>query len=146
MCLIVKEGCEPEIAKKDIVCYKLVGSCGDYGWESIYNCSEHTFKWNEVETARNRFYNRINDCWKEFTIQHLNVDARGRINAGFHARLEKIDSNDVKERICIIPAGTEYCFGSYNEVVAVQMIVFRTYLDYYMYRLKKFFKVSIKTK
>lgn len=144
MCLIVKLGCKPEIAQKDIVCYKLVDSCGVNGWKSFCNYSKHVFKWNEVETARNRFYSRIYNCWEERTIQSLSVVsyrygvAKDRIDAGFHAQLKKIfPKNGARERICVIPKGTEYCLGQDNDIVAVNMIVFRSMLGYYWYRIKK---------
>lgn len=43
MCLFVKRGCKPEIAKQDIVCHKLV-AYSPGGWSSFCHYSQHKYK------------------------------------------------------------------------------------------------------
>lgn len=136
MCLYVKEGCKPEIAKKDIVCYKIVDDWGRY-WKPIYACgTEYAYSYNKVLTAESFIMG------KTYPIQHLEMkDYKGWenkirkiINEGFHARC---NSKYNWSNICVIPKGTEYCLGDDNEIVAVNMIVFRSVLGYCWYRIKK---------
>ena len=55
------------------------------------------------------------------------------IDYGFHANTKFSTDNN----ICVIPAGAEYCLGEGNEIVATQIIVFGTYMNYLLYVLKK---------
>ena len=142
MCLFVKKGCKPEITRKDIVCYKSVYDRKTH-WSSILGFSPYRFRWNRVETARYRIFDLTTKKWIESPIGHLKVDCSKAcdyyINEGFHARTVH-DPAVYKERICVIPAGTEYCFGTDGDIVAVQMIVFRTRWNYLRYRIKKLLK------
>ena len=130
MCLIVKLGCKPEIARKDIVCWKRVGTkCLQGNWMPvIFANSYRTFPLNRVATA-------LKDD-KE-PISHLEIDELGyaeTIDYGFHANTKFFTPD---HKICVIPAGAEYCLGTDNEIVVTQIIVFDTYMDYIWYRLKK---------
>ena len=129
MCLIVKPGCKPEIARKDIVCWKRVRTSLPYGnWMPVIflDCYK-TFPLNKVATA-------LKDD-KE-PISHLEIDEAWdleTIDYGFHANTKFSTDNN----ICVIPAGAEYCLGEGNEIVATQIIVFGTYMNYLLYVLKK---------
>lgn len=134
MCLYVKEGCKPEIAHKDIVCYKLVEDHVKYWKPRIYAFNaEYSYPYNNVLTAES--YSHIK-C-EAYPIQHLEIEDwidYHVINEGFHAKRKK---TYLCANPCIIPKGTEYCLGGDNDIVAVNMIVFRSVLDYYRYRIKK---------
>lgn len=128
MCLFVKRGCHPEIASKDIVCWKRVGTKHLHGkWVPvIFTGSYRTFPLNKVATA-------LKDD-KE-PISHLEIDeVFETIDYGFHAETK---FGTLGYNICIIPTGAEYCLGINNEIVATQMIVFDTYTNYIRYALKK---------
>lgn len=131
MCLYVKRGCKPEIAQKDIVCYKVVVDRGR-SWEPACGYSNNHFPYNKVTTALR--HSLLHNC--EVEIDHLTVRKgfyMSVVEEGFHASLRE----SMFPNICIIPAGTQICYGTEDEIVAVQMIVFRTKLNYYWYKLKK---------
>jgi len=132
MCLYVKEGCKPEIATKDILCYKRVDNHITYWKPCIYTENvEYSYPYNKVLTAEYCSKGEIHP------IQHLKMEKVAdyyKINEGFHARYIG-KSNFLKT--CIIPKGTEYCLGKDGDIVAVNMIVFRSIEDYRWYRIKK---------
>lgn len=140
MCLIVLPGCKPEIATKDIVCYKLVEYHIKYWKPCIYDGAEYSYPYNKILTAEYCINGEIRP------IQHLEilhfVDSLYIIDEGFHADCTKTCRS---MKLCIIPKGTEYCLGKENEIVAVNMIVFRTMLGYYWYRIKKLWREYIQT-
>jgi hypothetical protein len=130
MCLIVKEGCKPEIARKDITCWKRVVTKLLYGnWMPVIFAGIYrTFPLNKVATA-------LKD-YKE-PISHLEIEEAWdlkTIDYGFHAKTKFVNLN---YNICVIPAGAEYCLGTDNEIVATQIIVFDTYANYIRYVLNK---------
>lgn len=130
MCLFVKKGCKPEIASKDITCWKRVRTSLPYGnWmPAVFTGSNRTFPLNKVATA-------LKDD-KE-PISHLEIDEAWdleTIDYGFHANTK---FSTPGYNICIIPTGAEYCLGIDNEIVATRMIIFGTYANYIMYVLKK---------
>lgn len=143
MCLIVKQGCKTEIAQKDIVCYKFVEGHGKYWKPCILgifgNNAGYSYPYNKVLTAESYNYG------EKYSIQQLEIRCREGlylIGEGFHARLNK---THYWMNICVIPKGTEYCLGRNNEIVAVNMIVFRSMLGYYWYRIKKLWREYIQT-
>ena len=125
MCLFVKANCKPEIATEDILCYKLVLS-NPGGWTGWFYYSKTIFQWNIPVIAENDLNN---------PIEHLEIDQTEMINYGFHANLIKHCTRH--EHYCIIPAGSEYCYGMFNEIVSTQIIVFRGRIDYWLYILMK---------
>lgn len=132
MCLYIKEGCKPEIAKKDIVCYKRVDDHITYWKPRIYTYNtKYSYSYNKILTAESCSNGKIH------SIQHLEMEMfmdYSKINEGFHARY--IGKSSLL-KTCIIPKGTEYCLGKDDDIVAVNMIVFRTMLGYYWYKIKK---------
>jgi hypothetical protein len=135
MCLYVKRGYTPETATKDILCYKLVEDHVRY-WNPFVFHEEFSYPYNKVLTAES--YGKGEIC----PIQHLEVkdimNLYGKmVEEGFHASCIKTRPYT---HPCIIPKGTEYCLGENDEIVAVNMIVFRSTLDYYWYRIKKLLK------
>lgn len=148
MCLIVKQDCKPEIATKDIHCYKYVSSGGSAGWKGIFGYSNHIYPWNIPVNAEKGFLQlQLGEPeYAYVSLKHLEVihsdsgiDSRGRIAYGFHANITKLHG---RHRDCIIPAGTEFCYGDSEDIVSVNMIVFHKKRDYWKYILKK--KLNIK--
>ena len=133
MCLFIKAGCHIEIAKKDIVTFKDVlerrGNC----WEPSYKGYE-LYEYNKVLTARK--YPRT----PKDTIEHLQVEIDSAIHEGFHSRIKKTLCCN---KICIIPKGSEICYGNNNDIVSLQIIVFKNKLSYLKYRLAKLFKRNV---
>lgn len=133
MCLFIKEGCHIEIAEKDIVTFKCVLKRKNY-WEPPYRGSE-LYEYNKVLTARKYPYRPTN------TIKHLQVIKDFEIHEGFHSRVEK---TSYYNKICIIPAGSEICYGNDYDIVSLHIIVFKNRLSYLKYRLFKLFKRNVK--
>lgn len=135
MCLIVKKGCAPEIAQKDITCWKLVDV--DYIQQiwtpCIYTYTHAVFPLNKVVAALKEYEK----------IEHLTIEIAPHglrsvryINYGFHAKTHVLPNYN----ICVIPKGAEYCLGEDDDIVSTKMIVFGTLFDYLWYKLKKCFK------
>lgn len=147
MCLIVKQDYKPEIATKDIHCYKYVSVSSDgAGWKGIFGYSDHIYPWNIQVNAEKGFlqlqlgepeyaYVPIN----HLEVIHSEIEHRDRIAYGFHANITKLYG---RHHDCIIPAGTEFCYGDSEDIVSVNMIVFHKKRDYWKYILKK--KLNIK--
>jgi hypothetical protein len=136
MCLYVKENCKPEIATEDIHCYKKALKSKD-GWQGYFQkyfeYSETIFPWNTIVTAKNN----LNDPIEHLEIISNFLSTEQYITRGFHACIGKIPFPSLFYHYCIIPAGSEYCYGKYDEIVSTQMIVFRRKFDYLLYILKK---------
>ena len=136
MCLVVKSGCKIEIAEKDITTYKLIYDGKDY-WCGIFY-SYPQFLYNEIQKAKH-----LSSCRRELgiiesgvDIEHLQIEKCGIINEGFHSHVN-VNSYVLpiadKRAICIIPKGSEYCLGLYDDIVSNQIIVFKTREDYDRY-------------
>lgn len=139
MCLIIKDGCHIEIAKKDIVTFKKVLERRNY-WEPSCKGTE-LYEYNKVLTARRYPYKPTD------TIEHLQqiIDNKQIIDnpiieEGFHSRVRKACSCN---KICIIPKGSEICYGNANDIVSLHIIVFKNRLSYLKYRLAKLFKGNV---
>ena len=135
MCLIVKDGCKIEIAKEDITTYKLINECENY-WTGVYYRSP-SFAYNKLQKAKHLCLNELH-----VDINHLQIERCGNritIDEGFHSLIDKDGYffTPIKKAICIIPKGSEYCFGKYDEVVSNQIIVFKTKEDYDRYITSK---------
>ena len=137
MCLIIKDGCYIEIAKKDIVTFKeVIKQKGNY-WEPIYMGPEY-YKYNEVLTARRYPYASTD------TIEHLQseelITGKLVICEGFHSKVKK---TLFCSKICIIPKGSELCYGNDNDIVSLHIVVFKNGLSYLKYRLAKVLKRNV---
>ena len=133
MCLFIKDGCHIEIAKKDIVTFKNVIE-RDNCWEPSYMGGE-SYRYNEVLTARRSPYK------PKDTIKHLKVVSSFAIIEGFHSRVKKTPY--YCNKICIIPKGSELCYGDMNDVVSLRIIVFKNRLYYLKYKLSKLLKKKV---
>ena len=144
MCLIVKKGCKIEIAEKDITTYKHVYDDGNY-WNGIFY-SYPRFLYNEIQKAK--YSDQLwlllddNDIDTYTELKHLQREKHNDgtivINEGFQSYVK--ESNHFlysKIAICIIPKGSEYCFGEYSDIVSNQIIVFKTKEDYDRYIASK---------
>ena len=136
MCLLVKEGCKIEIAEKDITTYKCVYDGENY-WCGIFY-SHPRFLYNEVQKAKHL---KLGVIELSIDLEHLQIENCGIINEGFHSRVNPcgspVNSIVIKMAICIIPKGSEYCFGEYDDIVSNQIIVFKTEEDYDRYIASK---------
>lgn len=128
MCLQVKWGCRPRIAKSDIVCYKVVeATMSENRWRSVFRCTEEPYD-TPIEAR--------NDSAKGFPLIGKLTVCRGTIHAGLHAFVSEdravygmrswgIGASGLcRVRRAVIPKGAEYCYGMENDVVANRMIVF----------------------
>ena len=134
MCLFVPINGKIEKARKGIKVYK--GVVEDFddetGWRSP--CFYTHFDYNKVETAMDG----------RNPIEHLSIDYRRFIHEGFHSMLKEKDvylGNLVCT--CIIPKGSEYCIGENGDVVSVKLIVFETWFDYVIFKLKSIWRDTI---
>ena len=125
MCLIIKDGCHIEIAKEDIVTFKQVIRCRRNRWEPSYRGRE-LYRYNKVLTARKYPYT------PKDTIEHLQVVDNFEIEEGFHSKVKRTLFCNA---ICIIPKGSEICYGDSNDIVSLHIIVFKNRLNYLIYRL-----------
>lgn len=133
MCLSVPINGKIEKARKNIKVYKGVLDFDDEtGWRSP--CFFTRFDYNKVETAMDG----------RNPIEHLYIDCRGSIHEGFHSMLKEKDV-DLGEIVCvcIIPKGSEYCIGENGDVVSVKLIVFETWFDYVIFKLKSIWRDTI---
>ena len=128
MCLVVKYGCDIEIAQSDIKVYKLVEKHCDY-WDPVYISGYKHFKYGEPIAPLNSCFHPI----KNLEIYHYRY--LDQICEGFHSRVTKHEY--VTNTICIIPKGSEICYGDSDDIVSNQLIVFKNYFQYLMYKLKK---------
>ena len=133
MCLYAKG--EIKTARKNIYCYKSIIETGDGRWSGVfYNIK--CFVFNEILTAQTTH---------GFDIEHLVLSHGEVINEGFHATLK---ANRVPQpwncrcpvKRCVIPKGSEYCEGLFDDVAAKNIIVFENDAQYILYRLFGWFK------
>jgi hypothetical protein len=125
MCLFVKEDSEIQVAEEPIAVFKNV-DCGFFCWYSPMYDRETKRKYNTKLKACDHLKIRI-------------LSKRAAINEGFHA-FRTISapqhSRCTFPKFAVIPKGAEYCYGEYDDVVATEIIVFRTKRQFYKY-LKK---------
>jgi hypothetical protein len=149
MCLIPKEvnGKTIQIAEQDIVCYKYVFA-GKKKWMPAYSPLPREYVYNKILTAEK--YNMIQSTMgvipshRYSKIKSLTCRlAYGEmfIEEGFHAILRGedvpfMDKIYKRTKICVIPKGTEICYGDNDDIVAVNMIVFKNVFHYIKYRIK----------
>lgn len=131
MCLIVKDGCKVERAKNDIKVYKFINKHRNY-WNPWYHQESVRFNYCKPIKALGVDLHPI----KNLTIYHFrHIDA---IYEGFHSRVNS--SVYQTNTICIIPKGSEICYGTHEDIVSNQIIVFKNYFQYLIYKLKKYFR------
>lgn len=132
MCLYVEYGCKPQIAEKDIICWKLV-----------YDLGEQKNKWQAIYRETIHQYNQILEGCKKLEIE-IQDDGILIINKGFHAFIDvaaiyerKKEKPKASKVRCVIPKGAEYCYGIIDDIVSTKMIVFKTDADYKEYLRQK---------
>jgi len=128
MCLITKKK-KVSIAKRDKTVIKWINFFDDNPnvWSGpIYN--NEVFPFNEIVIAKDSH-------GKE--IDHLQI-CMGCIDEGIHSyRIYSLNYLDDDTCICVIPRGSEYCYGRGGEIVSLKIIVFSNYKEYFKYRWKK---------
>jgi len=162
MCLTVKEGCKPEIAEKDILCFKIVRECSMETWRPYYISIGYkklatidkykmmTFPYNIVINAKKISYPNPPTVEIISDIKHLEVcdlvpegiySSVETIYNGFHSNRNFLSAcfhnigGSIK--LCIIPEGSEYCLGDDHDIVSTQLIVFSNLKEYIKYKLGK---------
>lgn len=140
MCLTVKKGCKPKIAKKDITCWKAVTEGVGCWYPVWYN--QYSYPYNETCNAMK--------CRQKVLTNLYVIDQWNEIDEGLHAfrnlygilyaliSESYIPVDDMFDfKICIIPEGAEYCKGTHGQIVTTQMIVFSSFKEYLKYKSKK---------
>lgn len=130
MCLRIKDDEFIHLAKKDVVCYKQVTKTQDGKWKGFY-VGIRSYDFDKVVTAEKRTKN-----YEYEEIKGLKREDMYFIDYGFHALVKKRFPSLRGFNYCIIPAGTEMCYGQCGDVVAVNMIVFKNVFHYIKYRIK----------
>lgn len=139
MCLITKKK-NVSIAKRDKTVFKAIKRRlieNNPTWTGpFYN--RVNFPFNKVVTARD---------WLGREIDHLRLltypeppESNYRyIEEGIHSYrvyLMSLIYLNCYSKICVIPEGSEYCYGG-SEVVSKDIIVFSSYKKYFEYKWKK---------
>lgn len=147
MCLVLKKGEDVQLAQKDIICYKNVQETDESTWNGPFY-DERKYQFNKVVTAEKKMVKETEVIYEP--IEHLSVELSFKylIHNGFHAFTKEGFGNfkglsNLKEKYCIIPKGTEICYGDNNDIVAVSMIVFKNKFQFIRYEIKTFFKEII---
>jgi hypothetical protein len=125
MCLVVKGGCSPEIATKDMKSYKVVVPVDNATWMSKYQRTTHEYgkvlsigqplkmekhRASELSSIHpTEFAYHIYEGFHSFAHEEY---ARQILNPEYDAIVE-----------CTIPAGAEYCYGTFGEIVSNKIIV-----------------------
>ena len=128
MCLTVKWGSKIEIAQKDIKVYKLINKQSDY-WNPV--CQQEYIKFEYCKLIK-ALDNKLKP------IKKLNIRTEFYNKAvfeGFHSKVTNCDC--ITNTICIIPKGSQICYGEDDGIVSTQLIVFKNSFQYLMYKLKK---------
>lgn len=121
MCLIPKKGCWIATANEDIKCWKVVSPRIYFVDErqSIYQGTYHKFE-EVLEACEHLRATKVFENNKPYR----------QINEGFHAylsieRAARLLYYDKTKRVveCTIPKGAEYCYGTFDDIVANKMIV-----------------------
>jgi hypothetical protein len=155
MCLTIQKvnGKTIQIAEQDIVCYKYVFA-GKKKWMPAYSPLPREYGYNKILTAEKYIMIQstmgVIPSHRYSKIKSLTLnEGPGEmvIHEGFHAYLRDDYvpyTGDFYKRakICVIPKGTEICYGINDDIVAVNMIVFRNMFQYLKYKLKKSFGKS----
>ena len=147
MCLRVKKGCRPEIAKKDITTWKYVVDTFNVNrsWKPVFRGGY--LPYDEPVTAE-----EWNERCDRVPVSKLHVREYasvkyGEIFTGFHS-LRNLwgvfnmlgvlgHMRQYSLKWCIIPKGAEYCKGTHGEIVSTGIIVFRSFSNYLNHKRTK---------
>ena len=124
MCLITKN--KVRVTQRDVTIFRDVRVLTKNTWCGwIYDYVD--FPFNEIVTARTFDGKEITNL-----IQIPTCDSGWySIQEGFHSYRFS------PSHICIIPKGSEICYGIGGEVVSTKIIVFSNYKEYFKYKWKK---------
>lgn len=127
MCLFVQENSEIQIATYPIAVFKRVNSGLFFWYSPMY----------DIETKR-KYGVRLKAC-DHLKIRLFGYNNKRTIEEGYHAfTFISAPHNTLctLPKFAVIPKGAEYCLGRDNDIVATEIIVFRTKRQFYKY-LKK---------
>jgi hypothetical protein len=163
MCLTIQKvnGKTIQTAEQDIVCYKRV-VVHKKRWTPVYGPLPREYEYNKVLPAEKFYwspwskpdilhpiapagYKEIEHLQVEYASSPYKESEGGIINEGFHANLIRKNVPYTgayydQRKICIIPKGTEICYGTNDDIVAVNMIVFRNLFRYCIYKFHDLIK------
>jgi hypothetical protein len=141
MCLYIRKGNKIEIAKEDLVCYKVLFEDTDETWFPYFMHNDHTLKFKYNESLEAVDHLKVEDC---SNIPLINT-SEGKvlstefIKTGFHAYSVLSGLKEFCRRSLftpatrihkvIIPKGSEYCLGVFGDIVANRVIVTKEILD-----------------
>lgn len=158
MCLTLKKS-STDIAKRNIVCWKVVDPIKDSvplqwlpkriedtgAYEFNRVCKARKFEWSEGMAPVRGLVKKSKRVGKRVLreIDHLEIKRVGQeglltIEEGFHAfRTYKKAraSGYLNFYPCIIPKGSEYGLGIYNDIVSTRIIVFSSFIKFLKYLL-----------
>ena len=134
MCLDIKQGECIKKAEKDILCFKLVRTLDDdTKWTGIYQ-GFIEYDYNTEVVADRWYFDAGSNSIKSIKLTHLREIDNSHIYEGFHAKTIKVYD---AAKYCIIPKGTEICYGNLDDIVAMSMIVFKDKRQYRKYQIKR---------
>ena len=154
MCLTLKKS-STDIAKRNIVCWKVVDPIKDSvppQWLPKQISDTGAYEFNKVCKAR-KYRSEVMVPVKESVrksrgvskkvlreIDRLEIkrqDGLLTIEEGFHAfrGYKKAKASGFKFYPCIIPKGSEYGLGVYEDIVSTRIIVFSSFLGFLKYLL-----------
>lgn len=156
MCLTLKKS-STDIAKRNIVCWKVVdpikdsvppqwlpkriNNTGAYEFNKV--CKARKIGWSEVMAPVKESVRKSRGVSKKVLreIDHLEIKQQEgflTIEEGFHAfrGYKKAKSSGYFDFYpCIIPKGSEYGLGVYDDIVSTRIIVFSSFIKFLKYLL-----------
>ena len=142
MCLLTFE--KPHTEDHDVISYKYVTEVGKNGWAGPFTPIKSIYPFGVLITAEKnidgtlRRISNLEPCCP-YDTKH---DCPESIHEGFHSSIfcQRFDW-----KICVIPAGTELCHGTYGDIASVKIVVFKNKLQFFFkYKLKKMLNKSFK--
>ena len=144
MCLTLKKS-RTDIAKRNIVCWKVVNPIEDVvplQWLPKQISYTGAYEFNKVCRARKNEGSGVItlDKWTLREIDCLEIKHQEGfliIEEGFHAyrTYKKAKSSGLDFYPCIIPRGSEYGLGVYDDIVSTRIIVFSSFIKFLKYLL-----------
>ena len=160
MCLTLKNF-STDIAKRNIVCWKVVDpikdsvppqwlpkrieDTGAYEFNKV--CKARKIEWSEGMAPVRGLVKKSKGVGKRVLreIDHLEIKRVGQeglltIEEGFHAFQTYKDAKSSYFKFypfypCIIPKGSEYGLGIFNDIVSTRIIVFSSFMKFLKYLL-----------
>lgn len=135
MCLVIKKGCNIEVADEDIICWKVIATSTLKGhedkWLAPIRETEHVFEKTLIAC------DSLTRLHFEPTDTMPGEDEKDYIEEGFHAFIDMVVADlhayyspCVRTVVqCTIPKGAQYCLGDSLDIVANKIIVHKNIVD-----------------